>query len=474
MSVLDLPARTLVAATSSGQISPEEVIDDLDRAVSGLPADLNPFLSIDLDRARDDARELQHRPPSERGALYGLPMPIKDLERTAHLPTTFGLAFALEVGRPPADASFAARSRAAGAVIYAKTNTSAFGHKDVTENLIVGPTTNPWDRTRTPGGSSGGAAALVASGVGPVAHGTDAGGSVRFPASMVGVVGFKPSFGRLPRIPTPDLWSARGHHGFLTRDVGDAAFLMDALSGHDRRDPLSPVGSWRDQPTTRSPRVLFVESMFGQELDTGVRAVVAHAVDRLISAGIDIHRGEIRWNDPIPDANAPMAAREWRLLGERARREPEMFEPSHLDLIDEGSAVTAADLLRAQEVRSSLYSDAAALYETYDLLLMPTMPLTAWRWDDEHPRINGVPMRRGPGCRWMDVLLPNLTGWPAISVPCGWSDSLPVGLHVTAPPQQDLACVEFAARLEEILEFHRPALPSRVVPEEGEGEGEGR
>lgn len=463
MSALDLSARALVAATSSGELSPVDVIDDLARRVSRLPREINPFLALDIDAARETARALENRRPDERGALYGLPMPLKDLERTADLPTTFGLSFALESNAPRVDGSFAARTKAADAIVYAKSNTSAFGHKDVTENLVVGPTTNPWDTTRTPGGSSGGAAALVAARVGPVAHGTDAGGSVRFPASMVGVVGFKPSFGRLPRIPSPDLWAARGHHGFLANDVADIAFLMDALSGQDMRDPLSPAGSWRDQPVARAPRALYVESMFGQDVDVDVRRVMDAAIDALLAAGVEIERGEITWDDPIPEGNIPMAAREWRLLGERATSEPELFEASHLELIRSGATVTASDLLHAQESRTKLYGTAVALFESYDLLLMPTMPITAWRWDDEYPAINGVPMKRGPGGRWMDVLLGNLTGWPAISVPCGWSNGLPVGLHITASPLHDFACVSAAAQFEEILQFHRTALPYQTA-----------
>ncbi|GAA0492478.1 amidase [Microbacterium aurantiacum] len=463
MSALDLSARALVAATSTGELSPVEVIDDLARRVSGVATELNPFLAIDLDTARDTARSLQERPPEERGALHGLPLPLKDLERTADLPTTFGLSFPLAPDAPRTDGSFAARARAAGAILYAKTNTSAFGHKDVTENLIVGATTNPWDTTRTPGGSSGGSAALVAAGVAPVAHGTDAGGSVRFPASMVGVVGFKPSFGRLPRIPAPDLWAARGHHGFLANDVADIAFLMDALSGQDLRDPLSPAGSWRALPAAKAPRALYVETMFGQDVDVDVRRVMDEAIDALVEAGVDIRRGRIEWDDPIADGNIPMVAREWRLLGARAEREPELFDASHLEQIRAGAAVTADDLMRAQESRTKLYGAAAALFEDYELLLMPTMPLTAWRWDDEHPAINGVPTERGPGGRWMDVLLGNLTGWPAISVPCGWSKGLPVGLHITAAPLHDFACIDAAARFEEILQFTRPALPAQAA-----------
>ena len=462
MSVLDLTARELAATIATGAAAPDDVIDELERSISRLPDDLNPFIAIDLDHARDEARMHAALPPEQRGVLHGVPLPIKDLERTAHLPTTFGLPFALDPSSTPADGSFAARARTAGAMMYAKTNTSALGHKDVTENLVVGVTTHPMDRTRTPGGSSGGAAAAVAAGLGPVAHGTDAGGSVRFPASLCGLVGFKPSFGRLSRVPVADLWAARGHHGFLTRDVGDVAFLMDALSGHDRRDPLSPPGSWRDGHVAAAPRILSLTTMFGQRLNPGVDRAFAAALARLESAGLQIERGEITWQDPIPDGNVPMAARDWRLLGARAEQSPELFERSHLEVIHAGSMVTTTDLLRAQESRSRLYSDAVALFDGCDLLVTPTMPITAWRWDDEHPIVDGTPIELGPGGRWMDLLLANPPGWPSISVPGGWSDGLPVGLQITAPPTQDLACIAFAATAEEILEFDPTSPP---IPE---------
>lgn len=459
MSVLEGPTRELLNLLAQRDISPSEVIDQLEDRISSLPKDLNPFVTVDLDRARESARQLEGISPGQRGPLYGLPLPVKDLERTADLDTSFGIPFRLPGGRPTSDGSFAARARASGAILYAKSNTSAFGHKDVTENLVAGVTTNPWDRTRTPGGSSGGAAAIVAAGLGPVAHGTDAGGSVRFPASFCGLVGFKPSFGRLPRVPSPDLWAARGHHGFLGLSVDDMAVMMDALSGHDLRDPLAPPDHWRSLPVTDNPRVVYVPSMFGQDVDVAVQRVLDSSITAIEDSGIHVERRRIVWGDPIPDAQAPMAAREWYLLRKFAAERPELLEKSHLELIDAGAAVTTEELIRAQEGRSALYTRTAQLFEDVDFLLTPTMPLTAWRWDDEHPHINGTPLAQGPGTRWPDILLANIMGWPAISVPCGWIDGLPVGLHIMARGYRDAACLHFAARIEEILGFKRGPLP---------------
>ncbi|SEC23944.1 amidase [Rhodococcus jostii] len=443
--------RSLLDRLRSRDISPAEAVGETARKVEALPKELNPFMCVDFDLALDRARQMT-TPTASELPLYGLPMSMKDLEPTADLPTTFGAAF-VDSRAPRADGSLAARLRAAGCVIFGKTSTPAFGHKDVTDNLITGATRNPWNPALTSGGSSGGAAVLVATGVSPVAHGTDAAGSVRMPAALCGVAGFKPSYGRLPRLPASDLWAARGHHGFLARSIEDLRICMDAVAGGDPRDPLAPSDPVWDTAPPREPRgqIALVDSLFGQEVDRGVAALLRRVGDMLSDAGIVVKSPDIRWSDPVAWANVWHTAHEHHHFGETYRRNPELFSPSHAAMIEAGRQVGASDLFMVQERRSTLHLQATEFIDAYDFVLTPTLPRTAWPFDDDHPTINAKTVEYGPGGRWADVLLANLTGWPAVSIPCGFVDGLPVGLQIIAPWRADGPCLDFAQNLEQIL-----------------------
>jgi Asp-tRNA(Asn)/Glu-tRNA(Gln) amidotransferase A subunit family amidase len=233
----------LGALVRTGRLSPVELCEAALTRVERLNRRLNAFLTItpDLARAQARAAEARARTGALRGPLDGIPYTLKDLEPTAEVRTTFGSKwFANYV--PPESGLVATRLAAAGGVLLGKTNTPQFGHKDSCDNLLGPPCRNPWRLDRTSGGSSGGAASAVAAGLGPVAHGTDGGGSVRIPAALCGVVGMKPSFGRVPQYPAADYWSARNHQGVLARTVRDAALFLDAMAGPDPRDPLSVDG----------------------------------------------------------------------------------------------------------------------------------------------------------------------------------------------------------------------------------------
>lgn len=465
MSVTDLRSPGLgdvLDRLRSGEISPVEAVTATASAVEGLPPELNPFMCVDFDLAVDRARELTPARVSEL-PLFGLPMAMKDLEPTADLPTTFGAGF-VDSRAERTDGSLVARLRAAGCVIFGKTSTPAFGHKDVTDNVITGVTRNPWDPSLTPGGSSGGAAVLVATGVSPVAHGTDAAGSVRMPAALCGVAGFKPSFGRLPRVPSVDLWAARGHHGFLARRVEDIRTCMDAVAGGDPRDPISPSDPVWDQAPPRASRgrIALVDSIFGQEVDRGVSALLRRVGDLLSDAGIAVESPAVRWPDPVAWANVWHGAHEHHHFGEVYRRTPELFSPSHAALVEAGAEVGASELFAVQERRSALYQHATEFFDGYDFVLTPTLPRVAWACDDDRPAINGTAVEYGPGGRWADVLLANMTGWPAASIPCGFVDGLPVGLQIMAPWRADGPCLDFAQRLERILAPLTSTPPNRA------------
>src|SRR5215472_13929785 len=241
------PATELVEGIRQRQLSPVELLEAVLRRAESLQPRLFAFMTLDAERAQAAARQAEAAVMrgDPLGPLHGLPVSIKDLEQTAGLRTTFGSKF-FEHNIPSEDGGVAGRVRAAGAVLFGKTNTPHMGHKDMCDNLLMPASRNPWDLARTPGGSSGGAAAAVAAGIGPVAHGSDGAGSIRIPAALCGVFGLKPSFGRVPYWPNPDFWAARSHNGPLSRTVRDAALLLNVIAGPDPRDPLSIVGPPED------------------------------------------------------------------------------------------------------------------------------------------------------------------------------------------------------------------------------------
>lgn len=442
----------LLRQLRSGEMTPVEAVDETQRRVAALPAEANPFAFLDFDLARRQAAALPRKSTAEL-PLYGVPYALKDLEPTADLPTAFGAAF-VDPTSPRSDGTHAARLRKAGAVFFAKTTTPTYGHKDVTDNLVNGITRNPWNLQKTPGGSSGGAAVLVAGGVSPVAHGTDAAGSVRMPAALCGVIGFKPSYGRLPRVPSMDLWQARGHHGFLANSVPDIRTFMNAVAGGDPRDPISPSEpDWSQAPARDSRgRVALVDSLFGQNVDRGVSALIRQAGDLISDAGIHTESPNVHWQNPIPRSNAWASSLDFALWGQLYDEDPSQFSSTHAALIKAGRHASAADVFGFQSLRTEIHLRATSLMDSYDFILTPTLPLVAWDCEDEHPAINGERVPFGPSGRWADVLLANLTGWPAISIPCGLVDGLPVGLQVMAPWRSDGPCLDFAEQLTKILQ----------------------
>ena len=224
----------------SRELSPVEVTDAVLARIEWLNPKLNAFLTVTADLAREQAKASEARAVRGEliGPLDGIPYSLKDLEPTAGIRTTFGSRWFVD-NVPTEDGTVAARLKRTGAVLLGKTNTPNFGYKDMCDNMIGPPCSNPWKLDRTSGASSGGAGAAVAAGLGPIAHGSDGAGSIRIPSALCGIFGIKPSFGRVPYAPTADLFAARSHNGPMTRTVRDAATLLQAMAGPDPRDPLS-------------------------------------------------------------------------------------------------------------------------------------------------------------------------------------------------------------------------------------------
>jgi Asp-tRNA(Asn)/Glu-tRNA(Gln) amidotransferase A subunit family amidase len=457
----------LTAAIREKSLSPVELVDYvLDRAERFQPT-VNAFLTLDPEGARASARAAESAlmRGESLGVLHGLPVSIKDLEPTKGIRCTYGSKF-FENFVPDFDGAVSGRVRKQGGIIFGKTNTPQMGHKDMCDNLLGPPTRNPWNLERTPGASSGGAAAAVTAGIGPLAHGSDGAGSIRIPAALCGVFGFKGSLGLVPNWPNPDFWAARSHNGPITRTVRDAALMLNAIAGPDARDPMSvdqPARDWLQvcaDPDLRGLKVAWSPDFGYAAVDPEVRRITTDAVKVFSELGCVVEEVNPGWQDPAEWAGLlwdfTVASRNWQ----HAKEHPEWIEPSLQVQIDHGLRATSLELGEAQLARTAFYEQARKFMERYDLLVSPQMPCVAWSVDEPITEIDGRPMRS-----LLDHLpftYPfNMTGWPAATLPCGFnSEHLPVALQVVAGWHQDALCLRAAAAFEAARPWsqHRPPI----------------
>jgi Asp-tRNA(Asn)/Glu-tRNA(Gln) amidotransferase A subunit family amidase len=461
------PALELDRLIRAGDVSPVEITEAVLARIGRVNPALNAYITVTADLARAQARdaEARARRGERKGPLDGIPYSVKDLEDTAGVRTTYGSRW-FERHVPSTDGAAAGRLRATGGVLVGKTNTPHFGHKDMSDNLIGPPCRNPWGRDRTSGGSSGGAAAGVAAGLGPLAHGSDGAGSIRCPASLCGVVGLKPSFGRVPYHPSPDYWASRSHNGPITRTVRDAALMLSALAGPDRRDPLSIEAPAEDYVAAcdrdlRGLRVAWSADLGCLPVDPEVRTITETSARRFADLGCALDAPDLGW----PDIREPhrfiwhvgVAARHQ----DRAREHPDWIEPSLMRMIVDAGRMSALDYGRALLARAPFYQAVGRLFEDYDLLLTPTMPVAAWPVEPD----SGAVIDGRPAPTLLERLtftFPfNLTGHPAVSVPCGWTRAgLPVGLQIIGRWHADATVLCAAAGFEAVQPWagRRPPL----------------
>ena len=394
------------------------------------------------------------------GPLHGLPVAHKDLTLTRGIRTTFGSPIFADFV-PEEDALIVERLRAAGAITIGKTNTPEFGAGSQTFNAVFGPTRNPWDPTKTCGGSSGGAAVALASGMVPIADGSDYGGSLRNPASFCGVVGFRPSPGRVPVWPDETPWFPVPVQGPMARSAADAALMLRAIAGPDSRAPLSlprPDDDFR-RPLDRDfrdVRVAWSTDFGGVAFDPRVPAALAPARGALERLGCEVE-------DAAPDmGGADIAFDRWRAWyfelnwGPLLDRHREAMKDTVIWNIEQGRALGAPDLAEASRRWTALLRRARVFFERYEFLALPVSQVPPFDIGVEYPmEIAGVPMRTYTdwmsSCAWVSLL-----GCPAVSVPAGETpEGLPVGLQLVGRPRDDFGALQLAHALE-----RRPSAPS--------------
>ena len=429
-------ATEIVAEVMARRMSPVEVMTALARRADSVNPVINALVTIDFDRAIDEARAIERDPESgDDKPLLGVPVSIKDLTETAGMTTSYGSRrFAQHV--PTEDALVVERIRRAGGLVFAKTNTPEFGAGINTVNELFGLTRNPWDPTRTAGGSSGGAAAAVAAGLGPVAHATDHGCSVRLPASFNGLVGLRPTPGRVPDWPSSWVFDSWAVTGPLARTVADCELLFRVMAGSDDRVPLSSMPTYSPRSPERDVRGLRV----GWSPDLGV-AVVAPEIEAICRSAVDVLQdaGAVVECTAPDFRNVRQIIDPLRALRQAARDSHEMKSDEGIEneliraYLRKGDEYSAADVGRAESLRSELWQSLSQFFRDHDVLITVTTQTAAFPSEQMFPSsIDGHAIASArEAC--LSCYAITMTGLPSISIPVGFTaDGLPVGLQVIA------------------------------------------
>ncbi|MDR7168864.1 amidase/aspartyl-tRNA(Asn)/glutamyl-tRNA(Gln) amidotransferase subunit A [Nocardia kruczakiae] len=446
-----MTAAELASAYSAGALSPVEATQAALDAIAARDDALNAYCLVDSERALIQAKESEARwhHGHAQGLLDGVPISIKDVFLTQGWPTLRGSTSIRPDAPWPVDSPATARLREDGLVFLGKTTTPELAWKATTDSALTGITRNPVDPAMTSGGSSGGSAVAVAAGMGPVSIGTDGGGSVRIPASFCGVVGFKPTHGRIPLYPASP-FGPLAHAGPIARTVEDVALLMDILSLPDPRDPTAgapPLTTFRGelQREVRGATVGYSANLGFAQVDPEVAAVVAAAVRKLDEAGLRVVEADPGFADPREAFERMWAAGAATLLSTFPPGSRDRVDPGLGAMWDRGLALGAVDYLNARAVAAEIGIAMGAFHTVYDVLITPTMPITAFEAGYDVPP--GSSMDSWP--QWTPFTYPfNLTQQPAISIPAGTTAAgMPVGLQIVGPRHSDdfvLALARFA------------------------------
>lgn len=419
---------------------------------------------ITLCQERAEAEAIQADAAIDRGepigVLHGVPFSVKDLTPTADVRTTFGSQIYQDY-TPQEDELCVARLRAAGGILIGKTNTPEFGMGAHCTNSLYGPTANPYDPSRSSGGSSGGAAVSVSTGMSYLAQGTDMGGSCRTPASFCGVVGLRPAAGRVPRRRKLLLWDFLDTDGILARTVEDTALMLSVMAGEDARDPLSLGSSAWSMPdfseAFRSPvRLAYSASLGIATIDPEVEAVFQQAISQIAAL------------QPVkavhPDCSMAPFAFETLRAATLLHKQKQHYEKYRNFLsesvcwnIERGMGLSAADLLQAEAERDRLYLNFLRFFESYDVLATVSASIPPFlHTQPEILEINRIQQQTIIDYLTITYTI-SLTGLPAISIPCGWTTTgLPIGMQLIGKPRGEMALLQFAYFLQNTLNFrHR-------------------
>jgi amidase len=466
-----LPSAAAIAAgVRSGEISAVQVLDDCLARIEALNPTLNAVVTANP-RCRDDAVEIDARVArgQDPGVLAGVPVGIKDVTEVAGLRCTYGSPlFADHV--PAEDAEVVRRLRAAGAVIVGKTNTPEFAAGGNTFNPVFGRTRNPWDPSRSAGGSTGGGAAGLATRMFALAQGTDLGGSLRIPASFCGVVGLRPSVGLVPTWPQEYLWDTMQVTGVMGRTAEDVALGLSAIAGPGDRAPLAQPTHGRDfagaarAADAGGLRVAYCADIAGIGIDAQVERVCREAAFALRDAGAEVEEIELDLSYARP---AFLALRGLWFVSQLHPHLDRMehFGPNVANNVRAGLAVTMREIGAAEAVRRRMWDEFRSFFARYDHLLTPTMAVPPFPVEENYPRtVGGREMET-----YVDWIAPtfvlSLTGLPVASVPAGLdADGLPAGLQIVGPPRGEEQALALAAVMQRLRPVGVPGTGSPAPP----------
>jgi len=436
------------------ELSPVEIVIDLYKRIEAAQPTINAFCTLTVDAAIEEAKraEAAVMKGDPLGPLHGVPFSVKDLVYTKGVRTMRGSKM-YEEYVPSKDAPLVARLKQAGGIMIGKTCTPEFGHKGVTDCLVTGITRNPWDLDKTPGGSSGGAGAQIAAGLGPLAVGTDGGGSIRIPSSFSGIYGIKPSYGRVPVWPASAL-NMLSIAGPMTRTVADAALMLSVMAGPHEADPLSLEGTPADyvgrmNDGVRGLRLAYSPNLgFAPYVDPQVAQTTAEAARVFETLGATVEEVDPGLGDMGEVFGVFWLSGMAGMLEKDLPTWRDRLDPGLVLMVEAGLRLRAADVTQAHIKRTEFQDRVRRFFATYDLLLAPTLPILPFK-AGVFPKeaLEGVPIDYR---NWSPLTSPfNLSLSPAASAPAGFSkEGLPIGLQIVGRRFADLTVLQASAAFE--------------------------
>lgn len=456
-------ANRLIAAYRRKEISPVEVTQAVLDGIEAFDPAVNAFCVVDAEGAMDAARASEARWLSGEpmGLVDGVPTTIKDIVLAAGWPTLRGSLSTEAKQDWNDDAPVTARLREHGAVLLGKTTTPEFGWKGVTDSPLTGITRNPWNTGLTPGGSSGGAAAACALGLGALHIGTDGGGSIRIPAGFTGIFGLKATFGRIPAWPASPFGTV-AHVGPMTRTVADTALMLNVLAEPDVRDWHALPASGQDyrlgiEDGVRRLRIAYSPDLGYVEVDPEVAKAVAKAASVFADLGAQVEEVPGPFENPAECFRVHWYLGATTLLARFTQQQRERMDPGLVEIAKEGAACSIAEYMQAMADRAALGERMGQFHQQWDLLLTPTLPIPAFAAGRESPETETDARWRD----WTPFTYPfNLTQQPAASVPCGFTAAgAPIGLQIIAGKYAEALVLRAARAFESVNPFVMPEYP---------------
>ena len=454
--LIRLSAREVVAGLAAGDVSPHDALDAVQARVEAVDPVVNALPTRCFERARRHADRLMSVPPSDRGVLAGLPVPIKDLTPVAGVRTTWGSRLRESFVADQSDV-IVETVEAQGGVVYAKSNTPEFGAGGNTFNDVFGPTRNPHDLRLTPGGSSGGAAAALATGMAWLAHGSDLAGSLRTPASFCGVTSLRPSPGRIASGPTVMPFQVHSQQGPMARDIADLALFADAMVGESPRAGLGkppPQQSFRSAAASPRPpeRVAFSIDLGVTETAPVVADVCNRAMAALERDGITVVADHPDLSEAEVAFDVPRALLFAALLGAEFPQARDVLKPEVVWNVEQGLAVDGDAVRASIAAQGRVFELATGFMSDYDLLICPAATVLPFPVEERYVGYtDGLPVSEY--YRWLTIAAAvSTTTLPVITIPCGRSDTgLPVGIQLIGRPHGELELFSLASHIEQVL-----------------------